>query len=267
MGLIRSDVSGTGAGGRGEPSESGIMHHEAFVQASASVEGARRVNERPSATGLPGERACGAGAGSVSGPMQGAASGERTEGTPSSTAPVIATYAQATVTAPSMIPKPSDRTAVSIVTAEPRNDKDLLDINSLDKNYKQVTSGAHYEWQTVQSKSAKRYKLTGQRGRASLAPDIKFKAADVKVPLFISNVSKDTSEQDILSYIKGKTNEIVSLKMIKMKSNKKYNAYKLFVSRSNLNLFLNDEFWPNGITFRRFVHFMYENKRDNVIVN
>lgn len=101
----------------------------------------------------------------------------------------------------------------------------------------------------------------GQKGRASTAPDVKFKAAVIKVPVFISNVCKETSEQDIMSYIKDKTKEEVSLKKIKMKSDRKYNAYKLFVSKDKLDLFLNDEFWPDGITFRRFVHFMYGTKQ------
>lgn len=49
----------------------------------------------------------------------------------------------------------------------------------------------------------------------------------------------------------------VNLKMINMKKVRQYNAYKLFVCKSKLHLFLNDELWPSGITFRRFVRFMY----------
>lgn len=114
------------------------------------------------------------------------------------------------------------------------------------------------EWHVVKSKSSKRYKLIGQRGCAT--PDSKFRAADVKVPLLISNVCKETSVDDITSYIKSKTNETVSLKMINMKKIRKYNAYKLFVSKHKLEVFLNDQLWPSGITFRRFVHFRYAPK-------
>lgn len=53
--------------------------------------------------------------------------------------------------------------------------------------------------------------------------------------------------------------------MINMKKVKKYNAYKLYVSRSKLNLFLDDNFWPNGITFRRFVRFVYKSKSENFV--
>ncbi|XP_028177850.1 uncharacterized protein LOC114365466 [Ostrinia furnacalis] len=122
----------------------------------------------------------------------------------------------------------------------------------------------YFEWQVVKNKSAKRYKLIGQKGCAVTEPNGKFRAADVKVPLLISNVSKDTSEDDIITYIKDKTSEIVALKMINMKKNKEYNAYKLFVSKSKLNLFLDDNFWPNGITFRRFVRFMYKTRSEKL---
>ncbi|KAJ8718247.1 hypothetical protein PYW08_002484 [Mythimna loreyi] len=125
---------------------------------------------------------------------------------------------------------------------------------------KQVVKDDDSEWQIVRNKNSKRnYKLIGQRGCA-VASEGKFKAAEIKVPLFISNVSKETCENDIINYIKEKTNEIVSLKKINMKQNKKYNAYKVYVSKSNLGLFLDDNFWPNGITFRRFVQFMYKTK-------
>lgn len=88
-----------------------------------------------------------------------------------------------------------------------------MQIRYLVKNCSQI-SKENSEWQIVQSKTAKtkRYKLLGQKDRASIAPDSKFRAADIKVPLFISNVSKDTCEQDIISYIRDKTNEIVTLK-------------------------------------------------------
>ncbi|KAL0869145.1 hypothetical protein ABMA27_007438 [Loxostege sticticalis] len=114
------------------------------------------------------------------------------------------------------------------------------------------------EWQIVRKKSAKRYKLIGQRGSAPTAPDGKFKAADVKVPLLISNVSKEASTSDIISYIKQKTDESVTLKKINMQKEKPYNSYKLYVSKCKLDLFLKENFWPSGITFRRFVNFLYK---------
>lgn len=132
-------------------------------------------------------------------------------------------------------------------------------------NCEQVVRDNNSEWQVVRRKSPKRYKLIGQKGCAVSEPNSKFRAADVKVPLLISNVCKETSVDDIVTYIKEKTNEIVYLKTINMTKVRKYNAYKLYVSKSKLHLFLDDQFWPNGITFRRFVHFMY--KKSDKLVN
>ena len=122
------------------------------------------------------------------------------------------------------------------------------------------------EWKLVQNKRYKQNRLASQKGRALTAPEGKFRAADIKVPLLISNVSTEASEDDIINYIKDKTNEIVSLKKINVKSFRKYNAFKLYVSKHKVALFLNDELWPDGIVFRRFVHFMYRTKHQELKV-
>lgn len=119
------------------------------------------------------------------------------------------------------------------------------------------------EWQTVTRKTPKQYRLTSQKGCASTTPRGKFRAAENKVPLFISNVSTETLECDIVNYIKEKTNDIVSLKKINMKHARNYNAYKLYVSKHKVDIYLNDQFWPSGVSFRRFVHFMYRTNTKN----
>ncbi|CAH0747806.1 unnamed protein product [Diatraea saccharalis] len=64
-------------------------------------------------------------------------------------------------------------------------------------------------WKKVEYKKRKN-KLTNIKiGKANIEPDGKFKAADIKLPIFISNVSKHTTEDDILEYIKNNTNEEV----------------------------------------------------------
>lgn len=34
-----------------------------------------------------------------------------------------------------------------------------------------------------------------------------------------------------------------------------YKAYKFFVMETKLSLFLDEKLWPQGVIFRRFVHF------------
>ncbi|CAK1583032.1 unnamed protein product [Parnassius mnemosyne] len=48
-------------------------------------------------------------------------------------------------------------------------------------------------------------RIRRQKGKASVQPTEKFKAADIKVPLFISNVNKALTEADINNYIQEKT--------------------------------------------------------------
>ncbi|XP_045499421.1 uncharacterized protein LOC123697047 [Colias croceus] len=110
-------------------------------------------------------------------------------------------------------------------------------------------------WTIVQKKNKNRNRFIGQKGKALTNAESKFKAAEVKIPLFINNVDKATSLLDISNYIKDKTQVDVNIEAIKMKQEKEYNAYKVFVPRHKLELFLDNTLWPEGISFRRFVHF------------
>ena len=109
-------------------------------------------------------------------------------------------------------------------------------------------------------------RFMGKTGKAVSSPLGKFKAAETKIPLLISNVNKQTTEHDICEYIKSKTQELVHLEKIIMKKEKPYNAFKLFVSKSKLQVYLNDNLWPEGITFRRFIFFKKQQARDNSLI-
>ncbi|XP_045485829.1 uncharacterized protein LOC123689520 [Pieris rapae] len=109
------------------------------------------------------------------------------------------------------------------------------------------------QWLLVQKKRL-RNRFIGAKGKATTLPDVKFKAADLKIPLFVNKVHKETSEGDIIEYIKQKTNVSVLIKKINMKVEKHYDSYKIFVPENKLGLFLDDTTWPEGIQFRRFVY-------------
>lgn len=115
-------------------------------------------------------------------------------------------------------------------------------------------------WKQVTYKKGKNKVAVNTIGKANVGPEGKFKAAEIKLPIFISNVCKTTSESDIIAYINEHTSEVVTLYKINRKTEKRYNSYKLYVPKSKFDLFLKDEFWPNGISFRRFVHDGYKTK-------
>lgn len=123
------------------------------------------------------------------------------------------------------------------------------------------------EWVQVQRKRH-RNKTDDVRGKAIIKSDDKFRSANIKVSLFVSNVHQDTTEKDICDYILSKTKENVLLQKIKMKQQRGYNAFKIIVARHKLNLFLNDELWPDGVICRRFMPYkIMDKKRELQTIN
>lgn len=124
------------------------------------------------------------------------------------------------------------------------------------------------EWTLVQKRRPrKNNRLKGKMGCNSVETEYNFRAADRKVPIFITNVHKGTSESNICKYIYNKTSENVSLEKIVMKKQSDHDAYKFFVSASKLQIFMDEKLWPSGIIFRRFVHFTKKYSPETVNVS
>jgi hypothetical protein len=124
------------------------------------------------------------------------------------------------------------------------------------------------KWTLVQRRRF-RNQFIGQKGSAMVdcqSKNIQFRAAEIKVPLFISNVHKAVSEEEIVKYVYERTQERVSLVKIKMKQDKGYNAYKVFVTKHKLDTFLDEKLWPSGVSFRRFVN-VYVRQQHNRKLN
>lgn len=110
------------------------------------------------------------------------------------------------------------------------------------------------DWIQVQRKRLKN-RFVAVAGIAEINSSEKFRAADINIPLFINNVNKSTSEKDILDYIMKKAQLEVTLHRINSRTPKQYNAYKVFVPKTKLSTFLNDSFWPEGVSYRRYIDF------------
>lgn len=119
-------------------------------------------------------------------------------------------------------------------------------------------------FQTVTRRKKPNYRFTGKRGTA--ADNIgKFRSAAKKTPIFISNVHKDTLESDIIKYVKAKTKEVITLEKIDVQGRKNHNAYRFFVNEDKVFMFLAEDLWPQGIIFRKFVHFRnFHSNRNSV---
>lgn len=118
-----------------------------------------------------------------------------------------------------------------------------------------VENNNHGPWNKVSyGKKTNKYRYHGKSGLAR-DTECNFKAADKHIPIFITNIHSETTEDDIVKYIHGKTQDSVYLEKITMKKEKGHKAYKFFVPESKLSRYLDENFWPQGIVFRRFVHF------------
>lgn len=119
------------------------------------------------------------------------------------------------------------------------------------------------DWQTVQYKKKKSNKrFEGQFGTA-ITTQGNFKAAERRVPMFITKVDKNSIVSEIADYIRSETNESVTLEKLKIRNEEYYSAYKFFVAESKVSLFLDNNLWPKGIIFRKFVHYKPKEPRRN----
>lgn len=127
----------------------------------------------------------------------------------------------------------------------------------------QIVENPLNNWTKVTYKK-KKYKFLGIKGKAECIGN--FRAAETKIPLFINYVAKQTTEEDIIQYIAQKTQCKVTLKKINVKHDRGYNSYKVFVPQPKITMFLKEDLWPEGVTFRRFVYIKrYEESKLNRI--
>lgn len=84
-------------------------------------------------------------------------------------------------------------------------------------------------------KTKRKQRFSGMTGQASDGDN--FKAAERFIPIFISNIHKDTVESDIIDYVLKKTQVNVSLEKISIKRHNNHLAYKFMIPEDKLSLF------------------------------
>ncbi|XP_063890763.1 uncharacterized protein LOC135116908 [Helicoverpa armigera] len=165
-------------------------------------------------------------------------------------------------------PPPMQRQVNDCITVSPNSGITMAEVLRRNNGMQSNKPDNNNEWRVVQRHKRKNY-FSGKVGNASKDTELNFKAAEKRLPIYITNVHKETSMDDIITYILKKTGEKVNLTKLSIKNENKYNAYKFFVPSYTLHLFLNESMWPKGIVFRRFVHYQYrtEDKRPDTIYN
>lgn len=121
-------------------------------------------------------------------------------------------------------------------------------------------------WKTVSRRKKINYRYHGKSG---ISRDMEggFKAADIKIPIFITKIHKDATDKDIIDYVHRKTNELITLEEITLKQGMDHKAFKFFVSEQKLNVFLDSNLWPEGVIFRRFINFRQRSTNTNYVVS
>ncbi|XP_013184558.2 uncharacterized protein LOC106130292 [Amyelois transitella] len=153
----------------------------------------------------------------------------------------------------------AQHSSIELPSEQLTGDRVLLTKN---ETYAQVAANKNKEWTVEKKKKKSKNRVEGKSGTVVVETGEMFRAAERKVPVFITNVHKDTCPSDIVRYVSKMTQETITLEKISIKRQCDYNAYKFFVPRNKLSLFLNEKIWPEGIIFRRFVNFKL--KRKNV---
>ncbi|XP_050552136.1 uncharacterized protein LOC126911096 [Spodoptera frugiperda] len=166
-------------------------------------------------------------------------------------------------------PAPPQRLDNECITVSPHRGITMAEVLRQNNKIQSNKMENSNEWKLVQRPKRKNY-FSGKVGNATKDSELNFKAAEKRLPIYITNVHKETSIDDISNYILKKTGEKVNLIKLSIKNENKYNAYKIFVPSYTLRLFLNESMWPKGIVFRRFVHYQYrtaDNRPDKISNN
>lgn len=114
------------------------------------------------------------------------------------------------------------------------------------------------QWKQVTYKRRLNDRFIGNKGKAPAIRESNFKAADIKIPFYIYNVDKGASEKDVADYVLNKIQVVITPVKSSMKLQKDYIAYKFMIPRDKLTVFMDENLWPEGVSYRKFINYKYK---------
>lgn len=105
------------------------------------------------------------------------------------------------------------------------------------------------EFIMVENKKRKR-KLTNMRGTYS--DQCKIQVADPECSIYISRALKTVTEANIEEHIRDMGQKCLSVERLAQHRETSFNSFKVRIHASNLNTFLDANFWPKGLVYRRY---------------
>lgn len=76
------------------------------------------------------------------------------------------------------------------------------------------------------------------------------KAAEQKIPIYISRFSVDCTETDIKNYISENGLESYGIETLNQRKDTDFKSFKVLLAKKDLDTVLKEEFWPESIVFR-----------------
>lgn len=80
----------------------------------------------------------------------------------------------------------------------------------------------------------------------------KIKVTEPRVSIYLSRASKSTTISDIIDHINDMNEECLNVELLKQAHEMDFCSFKVTVTASKLKKFLDQDFWPQGLVFRRF---------------
>lgn len=80
----------------------------------------------------------------------------------------------------------------------------------------------------------------------------KLLVADLPSGVYVSRLNKATTANDIKEYIHFKGEDCLDVQILSQKQDIEFSSFKVLVPKQKITVFLQNDFWPAGIIFRRF---------------
>ncbi|XP_026743671.1 uncharacterized protein LOC113505251 [Trichoplusia ni] len=100
----------------------------------------------------------------------------------------------------------------------------------------------------------KHRKRTNQNccGKAPVEPQTRVRAAQPNTPVYISRLHYSIRAEDIADYVRQKVRYAPRVQLLESRRNVNFKAFVVRVPNCFLHLVMDDNFWPQGVVFRRF---------------
>lgn len=92
-------------------------------------------------------------------------------------------------------------------------------------------------------------------------------AIEPQCAIYVSRTKKDVKELDIENHIRAMGEDCLKVEILKQHIETLFNSFKVTIKSCKITKFLDSNFWPNGIVYRRYRERAYTDKACNTYKN